>query len=79
MILRNEITGDTLEVPPPDYLGASCVLFNGKEVETCLYSDATNSVTTGKGIMFTPEGWSKYLQEQLRTGWGSRTRREEGQ
>lgn len=72
MKLRNEITGDILEVPPPDMLGASFVRFNGRIVETVLYSDNDGgSVTTVNGPIirvFRDQEFSAYLVEQLRTG-----------
>jgi len=73
MTLRNDITGDVLEVPPPDFLGASVVRFNGRVVETVLYSDeGGGSATTGDGRVFTIKEWPAYLVNQLAAGaWAS--------
>lgn len=69
MRLRNEVTGDILEVPPPDELGTSVVRFNGRVVETVLYSDVTNTATLGDGRVFGASGeFADYLVEQLRIG-----------
>ncbi|HWQ54837.1 MAG TPA: hypothetical protein VN442_14215 [Bryobacteraceae bacterium] len=70
MRFRNNITGDVLELPPPDALGASVVLFNGAEVESALYSDADGgSVTLGDGRRFhSIDDWVAYVIEQLRSG-----------
>ena len=75
MTLRNDRTGDVLEVPPPDALGASVIRFNGRVVETVLYSDEdSGSATTGDGRVFTIEQWSAYLIKQLDTGaWATPT------
>jgi hypothetical protein len=70
MKLQNKATGDILEVPPPDQLGAAVVRLNGRIVERCLYSDAAGgSVTLGDGRVFSTSAWPAYLIERLRTGW----------
>lgn len=53
MTLRNKLTGDVLEVPPPDEFGVSVVRFNGRVVERCIYSDETDTVTLSDGRSFT--------------------------
>lgn len=62
MRFKNEITGDIMEVPPPDRLGASVVLFNGKVVEHVLYSDQDNSATLGDGQKFYEGQFAEYLR-----------------
>ena len=69
MKLKNELTGDTLELPPPNELGESCVLFNGKVVASVLYSDETNSVTLGDGRIFSIEEWPQFVVKNLKDGW----------
>ncbi len=69
MKLRNNKTGDVLEVPPPDSLGASVINFNGRIVEHVLYSDdGSGSATIGDGRTFTIKQWTEYLLEKLNTG-----------
>jgi hypothetical protein len=78
--LKNEVTGDVLEVPPPNSLGESVIILNGLTVEHVLYSDENGgSVTLGNGEMFRPGGgFADYLVEKLRTGgWARRRAREE--
>lgn len=66
MKMKNEITGQVLEVPPPDELGHSVILLDGKVIESVLYSDESNSVTLGNGIVFrSPGGFAKYVVELL--------------
>ncbi len=71
MKLKNNLTGDILEVPPPDSLGSSVVKFNGRIVEQCLYSDANGgTITTGEGKVFAShEDWTEYLIDRLSDGW----------
>src|ERR1700675_1852823 len=69
MKLQNNITGDVLEVPPPNRLGESVVLFNGSIVEHVFYSDeGPGSVPLGDGKQFIGKGFADYLVEQLRLG-----------
>ena len=70
MKLRNDITGDVLEVPPPDAMGESVILFNGSVVERVLYSDeGEGSVTLGNGRVFAAgNSFADYLVEKLKTG-----------
>lgn len=66
MKMRNEITGDVLEMPPPNSIGEAVVLLNGRIIERVLYSDATNSVTVGDGRMFAAgQEFAKYLVSVL--------------
>lgn len=66
MRLRNEITGDVLEVPPPNQMGESVVLLNGQVIERVLYCDETMSVTLGDGRKFSRGGdFANYLVEYL--------------
>lgn len=69
MKLIHNLTGETLELPAPDFLGASVVLFNGRVVERILYSDVSNSVTLANGRRF-PAGpvFASYLISQLESG-----------
>jgi hypothetical protein len=53
MKMQNTITGDVLELPPPDSLGQASILLNGHVFETALFSDACGgTVTLGDGRMF---------------------------
>lgn len=53
MRLKNMITGDVLELPPPNELGQGTILLNGVVVERLLWSDADGgSVTLLDGRMF---------------------------
>lgn len=80
MTLRNDYTGDVLEIPPPNELGESVIRFNGRVVEAVLYSDENGgSATTGDGRMFTIKEWPAYLVEQLEAGkWSSGPTKGEG-
>ena len=60
---RNEITGDVLELPPPNILGQGVVKLNGTIVERVLYSDESMMITLQNGSMLTAEEWSKYIVE----------------
>jgi|GEM_PF-3818749 len=67
MRFKNKETGDVLELPPPDRLGASVVKFNGRVVEQCLYGYNPRSVTTGDGKVFdTPDEWRDYILRRMR-------------
>ncbi len=71
MKMKNNLTGDVVEVPPPDNRGNSVVLFNGRIVERVTYSDLPedSAVTTEGGKVFsTGDEWATYLVEKLRTG-----------
>jgi hypothetical protein len=71
MTFRNDLTGDLMQLPPPDRLGCSCVKFNGVEVETILFSDVVGSVpvTLGDGMQFrTTDEFVNYLLERLKSG-----------
>ena len=69
MRMENNLTGDVLEVPPPDRFGRSVVAFNSRIVEKVVYSDVgSGAVTTEDGRVFTSEEWAAYLVEQLRVG-----------
>lgn len=51
--LKNEITGEVLELPPPNALGQSSIILNGVAIESVLYSDENGgTVTLGDGRMF---------------------------
>jgi len=55
MRMMNRYTGDILELPPPNKLGESVIVLNGKVVEHVLYSDVNGgSITLGDGTMFEP-------------------------
>jgi hypothetical protein len=67
--MQNQKTGDIIEVPPPDRMGMSKVIYNGKVVEHCLYSDdSAGSVTLGDGRRFTSEQFSDYIVEKIAAG-----------
>jgi hypothetical protein len=69
MKLQNMHTGDVVELPPPDRLGTSVVLLNGRVVEHVLYSDKNGgSATTGDGRVFTIAEWTTYVAAQLASG-----------
>jgi hypothetical protein len=65
---RNDLTGDVLDVPPPNYLGEGVVRLNGVVVERVLYSDESESVTMEDGKQFSSQGWAKHIVECLRIG-----------
>ena len=69
MKLKNDRTGDVLEVPPPNELGESVVILNRKVVEWVLYSDVGEGlITTGSGREFPHgEGFAEYLVDRLQT------------
>ncbi len=52
--MDNSLTGDTMELPSPDELGHSVLLFNGQVIEHVLFSDVTNTATIGSGEVFKP-------------------------
>jgi hypothetical protein len=62
---QNNITGDVLEVPPPDEAGRAVVLLNGQVLERVVYGE--DSVTLEDGRTF-PSGaeFAKYLAGILR-------------
>lgn len=69
MRLQNKITGDVLEIPPPDAEGRSVVLVNGRIVERVVYDDADGGTTTTQdGRVYRGGQWAQYLIEQLRIG-----------
>lgn len=50
----NAISGDVVELPPPNELGEAVVILNGVVIERALFSDADGgSVTLGDGRRFT--------------------------
>ena len=70
MKMQNAITGDVLELPPPDALGQASILLNGHVIGTALFSDENGgTVTMGDGRMF-PSGdaFADHLVEILRHG-----------
>lgn len=72
----NKVTGDILNVPPPDPTsGIGVVTLNGVIVERVIYSDeGVGSATTEDGRMFTSKEWAQHILEQLRTGeWHKRS------
>lgn len=70
MRLQNNITGDILECPPPDELGASVVRLNGRVIERVLYSDLDGgSVTLGDGRIFKDDQeFAAYIVARLAQG-----------
>jgi len=67
MRLQHKVSGDVLEVPPPDWRGYGVVRFNGRIVEKVLYSDKDGGTTTTEdGRVFHGEEWALYLVEQMR-------------
>lgn len=65
MTLKNKMSGDVLEVPPPDSLGHSVVKLNGIEIESVFYGEV--GITLGSGRTF-PDGdeFATYLVGRLR-------------
>jgi hypothetical protein len=63
MKMKNLITGDVMELPPPGDRGQSVVLLNGKVVEYVLYSDENGgSITLGDGRALKPgDEFAEYL------------------
>lgn len=60
---------EILEIPDPDFLGASVVRFQGRVVERLIYSDIHDSVTLADGRRFrTGEEFASYLISQLAAG-----------
>lgn len=70
MKFSHKDTGDVVELPPPNpFTGKSVVIFNGKIVEKCRYSDEEGGyVVAEDGTRFDNEEWPRYLVEKLRTG-----------
>jgi hypothetical protein len=67
MTLRNNITGDVLEVPPPNQTGDSVVKLNGEIIERVRYSDDPKYIATQSGLMFTRgDEWAAHLVRVLR-------------
>ena len=55
---KNELTGDVVEVPPPDKEGRSVVKLNGEIIEQVTYSDEDGGyATTADGRKFVVEAW----------------------
>ena len=66
--LRNNRTGDTITLPPPDFLGRAVVLFNGRVVERVIYSDVHDLVIFQDGSgrrMRAGDEFARYLVDQL--------------
>ena len=69
LMMRDERTGDIVEVPPPDEMGRGVVIFNGQVVERCEYSDSDGGfVKTDNGRIFRGKEWANHIVEQLRIG-----------
>lgn len=67
--MRNNETGDTIELPPPDFWGRGSVIFNGRAVQQVLYSDVDDSTTLIEtGRVFHGREFALWLVEQLRNG-----------
>lgn len=66
MKMRDQRTGDVVEVPPPDQLGNGVVLFNGVVVERCVYRDP--DTTTCNGRVYRGTEWATYIVKQLEAG-----------
>lgn len=74
MKMQNKVTGDTIEIPPPDMAGHSVVLFNGRIVEHVTYSDNPPIILTASGHAFIENEFVDYLLSQLRNGtWNANT------
>jgi hypothetical protein len=68
MRFEHKITGDIVELPPPDRLGDSCVIFNGKVVMKIRYADHPGRTITEDGRIFYGDAWAAFVTEQLRIG-----------
>jgi hypothetical protein len=68
MRFRDKRTGDVVELPPPDRLGDSCVIFNGKVVMKIRYADYPERTITEDGRIFFGTAWAAFVIEQLRIG-----------
>lgn len=66
--MQNKITGDIIELPRPDPLGRSFVLFNGKNVLNVTYADDPDRTITEDGRIFFGDDWAHWIIEQLRIG-----------
>jgi hypothetical protein len=67
MKIRNAISGDVLECPPPNQIGETCVILNGVEIMQVLFSDAGGgTVTLGDGRQFSAgEYFADYLMSLI--------------
>jgi len=69
MKLKNERTGDVIELPPPNALGQGVVKFNERIVERCLYSDENETVTLADGRTFhAGSEWAAFIVNQCDSG-----------
>jgi hypothetical protein len=67
--VRNNHTGDTLSLPPPDPLGESVIIFNGRVVERVRYMDYPPCIIRlSDGHIFRGCEFPVWIIEQLKTG-----------
>lgn len=71
MRMRNNCTGDILELPPPDAFGRSAILLNGKVLHHLLFCDADSSVRLGDGRKINTSEFPSFIVDLLRKGESS--------